>query len=91
MATGTHAPAPDLAERVQAVGTHLARSIAWKGERLGIVEMRRHYANYFKGLPDFKAFRNALVTTDEAEEIRALLDRIPAHYDGWALSGPSAG
>jgi nifR3 family TIM-barrel protein len=91
MATGTHAPAPDLAERVAAVGTHLARSIAWKGERLGIVEMRRHYANYFKGLPDFKAFRNALVTTDEAEEIRALLDRIPSHYDGWALSGPSAG
>lgn len=90
MATGEHALAPGLAERVEAVRTHLERSIAWKGERLGIVEMRRHYANYFKGLPDFKPFRTALVTLDEPEAVREVLDGIPAHFAGAEFSGPVA-
>lgn len=90
MATGEHALAPGLAERVEAVRTHLERSIAWKGERLGIVEMRRHYANYFKGLPDFKPFRTALVTLDEPEAVREVLDGIPAHFAGAEFSAPVA-
>lgn len=90
MATGEHALAPGLAERVEAVRTHLERSIAWKGERLGIVEMRRHYANYFKGLPDFKPFRTALVTLDEPEAVREVLNGIPAHFAGAEFSGPVA-
>ena len=90
MATGEHALAPGLAERVEAVRTHLERSIAWKRERLGIVEMRRHYANYFKGLPDFKPFRTALVTLDEPEAVREVLNGIPAHFAGAEFSGPVA-
>lgn len=90
MATGEHALAPGLAERVEAVRTHLERSIAWKGERLGIVEMRRHYANYFKGLSDFKPFRTALVTLDEPEAVREVLNGIPAHFAGAEFSGPVA-
>ena len=90
MATGEHALAPGLAERVEAVRTHLERSIAWKGERLGIVEMRRHYANYFKGLSDFKPFRTALVTLDEPEAVREVLNGIPAQFAGAEFSGPVA-
>ena len=48
----------------------------WKGERVGIVEMRRHYTNYFKGIPNFKAYKTALVTSNDLSEIYALLEEI---------------
>ena len=66
--------------------THFERSIDWKGERLGVVEMRRHYANYFKGLPGFKSHRLDLVTLDEPEAIRAKLRSIEAAYAGFELT-----
>jgi len=70
MVTGEHLPSPGMAERIKAVTMHFERSLDWKGDRLGIVEMRRHYANYFKGIPDFKKHRLDLVTFETPDEIR---------------------
>lgn len=74
--TGEHLEKPTIADRADAARRHLLMSVKWKGERLGVVEMRRHYANYFKGIPDFKMHRMALVTLDEVEAIEAKLDEI---------------
>lgn len=69
MATGMHLPPPTLHERVDVCRRHLLAGIKWKGERLGIVEMRRHYTNYFKGIANFKPYRLKLVTSDFLDEI----------------------
>lgn len=74
--TGEHLAPPSLEERVKVCRTHLTKSIEWKGEHVGIVEMRRHYGNYFKGLPNFKDTRTKLVTTDSIAEIHAILDEV---------------
>ncbi|HEU4716383.1 MAG TPA: tRNA dihydrouridine synthase DusB [Bacteroidia bacterium] len=78
--TGTHLPAPTIADRVNVCRTHLMKSVEWKGERLGIIEMRRHYANYFKGLPDFKDTRTKLVTTYDLAELNDTLDKVKETY-----------
>ncbi|MCW5907627.1 MAG: tRNA dihydrouridine synthase DusB [Chitinophagales bacterium] len=78
--TGTHLAPPTLAERLDACKTHLERSISWKGEKLGILEMRRHYGPYFSGLPNVRAFRSRLVTTDSQQEILAILSEMEQHY-----------
>lgn len=78
MQTGTHRPPPDLQERVRVCRRHLMSSVDWKGEKIGIHEMRRHYTNYFKGMPHFKPFRIKLVTTESLEEIMDTLDQIAA-------------
>jgi len=83
--TGMHLPPPSMALRVEAARKHVSFSIEWKGERLGILEMRRHYANYFRGLPNFKEYRMKLVQTLEQEEIFALLEDILRVYDGFVL------
>jgi tRNA-dihydrouridine synthase B len=70
-----HLP-PDVFERVNVARKHLEFSIRWKGERTGILEMRRHYTNYFKGLPEFKPYRMKLVNAVEVEELFALLDEV---------------
>ena len=62
-----------MTERVAAALEHFEKGEEWKGERLGVVEMRRHYANYFKGLRDFKQHRLQLVTLDGVDDIRAKL------------------
>lgn len=80
MATGTHAPEPTLADRVAAAREHLERSIPWKGEYEGVVEMRRHYANYFRGLPNFKEWRLRLCTERDPAVLRALLDEVLSVY-----------
>ncbi len=80
MKTGSHLPKPGLEERVAVAKEHLDRSIHWKGERQGIVEMRRHYANYFKGIQDFKPIRTQLVTTDELPRLYELFDEILCQY-----------
>lgn len=69
MQTGEHLPAPGIAERVKAAKDHLEMSIRWKGESLGIAEMKRHYTNYFKGIAHFKEYRMKLVTSFELNEI----------------------
>ncbi|MEN9612175.1 MAG: hypothetical protein RLZZ628_2989 [Bacteroidota bacterium] len=79
-ATGETIATPSVADRVEAVRRHLQRSIEWKGEKLGILEMRQHYTNYFKGLPNIKPFRSQLVTLFEAAPLFELLNEIELHY-----------
>lgn len=78
--TGEVLPAPTIYDRVLAAKTHLTESIKWKGLTLGILEMRRHYTNYFKGLPGIKGYRLKLVTYQTEEEILATLDEIIQVY-----------
>jgi nifR3 family TIM-barrel protein len=78
--TGLHIEKPDLEERLKVCLQHLEFSIKWKGNNLGILEMRRHYANYFKGLDHFKDFRMRLVNTMDVQEIYSTMDEIKAKY-----------
>ncbi|MEY3442152.1 MAG: tRNA dihydrouridine synthase DusB, partial [Bacteroidota bacterium] len=80
MATGEHLAPPTVAERVEVCRNHLLSGIQWKGERTGIVEMRRHYTNYFKGMDHFKPFRLKLVSCDSLSEILETLDAIQEHF-----------
>ncbi len=78
--TGEILPPPSVEERVEVCKTHLHTSIEWKGEKLGIVEMRRHYANYLKGLSHGKQFRNRLVNTLDVAEIDQILVEVIEYY-----------
>lgn len=69
-------PPPTIAERVEACKNHFEFSLRWKGDKLGILEMRRHYTNYFKGIPNFKPFRMDLVTSMDIDFIRRKLNDI---------------
>lgn len=80
--TGQHLPDPTLVDRVEAARNHLLWSMEWKGERLGIVEMRRHYTNYFKGIPNFKEYKNRLVTTDDREALLGVFEEIIESFSG---------
>lgn len=80
--TGGHLPPPDIQQRVSVIRKHLHRSIEWKGLKAGINEMRRHYTNYLKGLPNVKDFRLKLVTISEPEQIDEVLNEIVNCYDG---------
>ncbi|MBK6539823.1 MAG: tRNA dihydrouridine synthase DusB [Flavobacteriales bacterium] len=80
MATGQHLAPPTIAERVEAARTHLRSSIAWKGLYEGVVEMRRHYGNYLKGLPNVKEMRLRLCTEREPTVLEALLDEVIGNY-----------
>lgn len=79
-ATGKHMAPPTLTERLDACKEHLQSSIVWKGEKLGILEMRRHYAPYFGGLPHIKPFRSRLVVSENLEEIFQILNEIEIHF-----------
>jgi len=70
-------------ERIDAARKHLLHSIAWKGEFLGIVEMRRHNTNYFRGIPHIKEFRKDLVSLKEKDAILEVLQKIEAEYKGF--------
>lgn len=83
VATGEHLPAPTLQMRVDVIKHHLQRSVEWKGPKAGIFEMRRHYTNYLKGLPNIKEFRLKLVTLPDAEQINAVLDEMLQYYNGF--------
>ena len=85
--TGELLPQPSVCERVEIAKRHLAKSVAVKGERVGVLEMRRHLSNYFKGLPDFKPTRLQLVTLTDVNEINATLDYIAQEWGGADLSG----
>lgn len=78
--TGEQLSPPDMAERVRIVRQHLDFSIRWKGAKLGIFEMRRHYTNYFRGMPDFKPFRTRLVEANLQEEINQILEEVIQTY-----------
>jgi len=74
--TGEKLPPPSLEQKVEAARNHLLWACEWKGEKLGILETRRHYANYFRGIPNFKPYRTQLVTSNERNELLDLLDEI---------------
>ena len=74
METGEHLSPPSMAQRVDAARRHLQMSIDWKGEKLGVLETRRHYSNYFKGIPNFKTYRMKMVTSDDAADVFAALE-----------------
>jgi len=74
--TGEELATPTIEERVSVCRAHLEKSIAWKGEVLGVLEMRRHYTNYFKGLPNVKHYRNLLVTEKEPQALFDVLNEI---------------
>src|SRR6476661_7099615 len=83
--TGEHLPAPTIADRIAVCRKHLRKSVEWKNPVVGINEMRRHYANYLKGLPNIKDFRNRLVTISTKEEIEDVLDEVGRYYTGFVF------
>jgi tRNA-dihydrouridine synthase B len=83
--TGEILPFPLAEARVEVCRKHLHKSYEWKGPVLGILEMRRHYANYLKGLPNIKEYRNKLVRMNELAEIDATLDEIKTVYAGYEI------
>ncbi len=80
MNTGMLLRRPDVNERIAFCLKHLNHSLQWKGDRVGLIEMRRHYTNYFKGFPNFKETRMKLVTTDDLSEIFDILDKVSEEY-----------
>ena len=74
--TGTHLSPPSMEERVRAARRHLQMAIDWKGEKLGVFETRRHYTNYFRGIPNFKPYRMKMVTSDESQDVFAAFDEV---------------
>ena len=85
--TGELLPQPSVEERVAIAKRHLAKSVEVKGEKVGVLEMRRHLSNYFKGLPDFKQTRLKLVTLTDVAEICAVLDYVAERWGGFDISG----
>lgn len=74
--TGEHLAPITMTQRVEAARRHLQMAIDWKGERLGVFETRRHYTNYFKGIPHFKDYRMKMVTSDDAKDVFAAFDEV---------------
>lgn len=83
--TGRHLEKPGIKERVEITRRHLEMSIKWKGETLGIAEMKRHYTNYFKGIAHFKEYRTKLVTSFDYQEILETLEEIEKSFTDEAL------
>lgn len=78
--TGEYLAEPTINERVEVCKIHLDKSIAWKGNKTGVFEMRRHYANYFKGIADFKEYRMKLVSLENIDEIHTVLEEINERF-----------
>jgi nifR3 family TIM-barrel protein len=81
--TGEHLPPPTIQQRIEVIRKHLYRSVEWKNAVVGVNEMRRHYANYLKGMPNIKEYRNKLVTLISVEEIDEVLDEIINTYSDY--------
>ena len=78
--TGTYKELASIKERAAVAKRHLEMSVAWKGEKLGVYETRRHYSNYFKGIENFKPYRQKLVTTETSNEVYEILDSISEKF-----------
>ena len=85
LATGERRADPTIEERVEVARQHLIKSMQWKGPIAGINEMRRHYANYLRGLPNIKEYRNKLVRITTQNEIEEILDEIKEKYKDIAI------
>ena len=79
--TGKHLPSAKIKDRVDVCKQHLKHSIEWKGEVLGIAEMKRHYTNYFKGISHFKDYRIKMITSNNKEEIEHILDEVSLKFN----------
>ncbi|MFI3317787.1 MAG: tRNA dihydrouridine synthase DusB [Rikenellaceae bacterium] len=86
LSTGEVLPQPTVLERVEIAQRHLRRSIEVKGDKVGILEMRRHLSNYFKGLPDFKSTRLKLVTLNNGDELHELIGSIADRWGDFDTS-----
>lgn len=84
--TGEHLAPPTIIERVEAARRHLQMAIDWKGEKLGVFETRRHYTNYFKGIPHFKDYRMKMVTSDDAADVFAAFDEVEEKFAGFEFA-----
>ena len=84
--TGKHAKKPSILERIKVARRHLEMSIKWKGERLGILETRRHYSNYFKGIQDFKQHRTKLVTLETVSELMDVFSMLEQENETFILT-----
>jgi nifR3 family TIM-barrel protein len=84
-ATGVVPSPPMITERVAAARQHLKHSIEWKGEKTGVFEMRRHYTNYFKGLPNIREYRARLVTEEEPSTLFEILDEVAFVYSSESI------
>ncbi|MEP0710630.1 tRNA dihydrouridine synthase DusB [Algoriphagus sp.] len=80
LATGEKLAAPGLDERIAVAKKHLDFSVEWKGPKLGILEMRRHYTNYFRGMPNFKQYRSEMVTAETYEHVCEILEQVSNVY-----------
>jgi hypothetical protein len=76
---------PSISQRITTAKRHLEMSIKWKGERLGLLETRRHYSNYFKGIPDFKPYRTRLVTSDAIDDIMDVFQELESKKETFEL------
>ena len=83
--TGEHLPQPTINERINMAEEHLKMAIKWKGEKLGVLETRRHYSNYFKGIPDFKKYRTTMVTSDFSEDVFSLFSELKEKFQARKL------
>lgn len=84
--TGEHLALPTMEERVQVARKHLQMAVDWKGEHLGVFETRRHYTNYFKGIPDFKEYRAKMVTSDDSAAVFAVFDEVLEKYGDYSFA-----
>jgi len=84
--TSEHLAPVSLEERVDAARRHLQMSIDWKGEKLGVFETRRHYTNYFKGIPNFKEYRMKMVTSDDSVDVFAAFDEVLEVFSGYEFA-----
>ncbi|WP_139002138.1 tRNA dihydrouridine synthase DusB [Hyunsoonleella aestuarii] len=84
--TGNYLAPISLEERVEAARRHLQMSIDWKGEILGVFETRRHYTNYFKGIPHFKEYRMKMVTSDRSEDVFAAFDEVLEKFSDYQFT-----
>ena len=86
MQTGKHLEPPTMQERVEAARRHLSMSIDWKGEKLAVYETRRHYTNYFKGIPNFKPLRMSLVSAETSDEVFETLEKAGKEFADFDFS-----
>jgi tRNA-dihydrouridine synthase len=83
LANGTHAIAPNIEDRVEVARRHLEMAIDWKGETQGVLETRRHYTNYFKGIPNFKPLRTRMVTSNESAGVFEVFNEILEQFSSY--------
>ena len=84
--TGEHLAPITMLERVKAARRHLQMAIDWKGDKLGVFETRRHYTNYFRGIPNFKPYRMKMVTSDDAKDVFAAFDEVEEKFSDFKFA-----